>query len=593
MGGIAAAQGFAHPAAQTSPGSATSGSGRKPNVLLILADDQGYGDLSCHGNTEIETPNLDRLASESIEFARFYVCPVCAPTRASLLTGRYNLKTGVHGVTAGKETMAADETTIGEAFNAAGYHTALIGKWHLGEAYPHVPHAQGFQTFVGMRNGHWLEYYDSEIEKNGKPYIAKGYIADVLTNEVIQHLRSHRDEPQFIYLAYNTPHTPYQVPYRYWRKFTEKGMDVPLAAIYGMVENIDDNVGRLLNELDSLGLAEDTIVIYMSDNGPNGQRYNAGLRGIKGSEYEGGVRSPFFIRWPGKFKAGREIDRIAAHIDLYPTLAALCGVERPKGLPIDGVSLQPLLGPAPEQQLQSAVVSWPGRDLFTHRERVGREGTMYPGTIRTQRYNLVNGKELFDIENDPGETKDIAAGHPAVVKELRERYEAWFKENIAARGLQDFPLAVGYPEENPAHLPATRATFTGKLRYNGKFGYSHDWITDWHDSADQISWQIDVVNAGTYRVVLQYSCPTDSVGAELEIRAGSSACSANVVAPTEMEPLPDRNLVLLERNVLMPWARLTVGELALPKGPVQLNLSCVSKTGQKIADVKALWVERV
>jgi arylsulfatase A-like enzyme len=562
-------------------------------VLLIMADDQGYGDLSSKGNKDLATPHLDRLAAESTEFTRFYVSPVCAPTRASLLTGRYNLRTGVHGVTSGKETMATDETTIAEAFQAAGYRTALIGKWHLGEAYPNVPHAQGFDTFIGMRNGHWLQYYDSEIEKNGKPYIAKGYIADALTNEAINYLREHRDQPMLVYLPYNTPHTPYQVPFRYWKKFVDRGMDVPLAAIYGMVENLDENVGRLLAELDQLGLAENTIVIYMSDNGPNGQRYVAGLRGWKGQVYEGGVRSPFFIRWPGKFAAGRKVDRIAAHIDLYPTLAALCGVERPEGHPLDGVNLQPLLGPAPKEELDRAEAEWPERDLFTHREREGREDTVYPGVIRTQRYNLVNGAELYDVQHDPGEQNDISANHPQLVRQMKARYEAWFAGCMASRGFQQFPLPIGYAEENPAHLPATRATFTGKLRYNGRFGFSHDWITGWTEQGDAIQWDVDVVEAGSYEVDVQYLCPEDATGSRVELRSGSARCEATVTVATDMEPLPDRNLVLLERNVLMPWKRMTIGRLQLAKGKTTLELRCLSKAGSKVMDVKALWAKRL
>ncbi len=561
-------------------------------MLLILTDDQGYGDLSSHGNPDLQTPNLDRLAAESIEFTRFYVCPVCAPTRASLLTGRYNMKTGVHGVTAGKETMATDETTIAEAFRASGYHTALVGKWHLGETYPHVPHAQGFDTFIGMRNGHWLQYFDSEIEKNGKPYLAKGYIADALTNEAIEIFREHREDPFFLYLAYNTPHTPYQVPYRFWRPFIERGMDVPLAAIYGMVANVDENVGRLMDELETLGIAQDTIVIFLCDNGPNGVRFNAGLKGTKGSVYEGGVRAPFFLRWPGRVAAGRKVETIAAHIDVYPTLAELCGVPRPAGLPLDGVSLRPLLDAVSPAATAEAEAAWPARDLFTHREREGREDTMYPGTIRTQRYNLVNGTELYDIQNDPGESNNIAAAHPDLVNSMRERYERWFHAEMAARGFHSTPLGVGYSEENPVFLPATRASFQGKLHFHGRFGYSHDWITGWTEPEDFITWDVDAVADGLYAVTLHYLCPPECLGAEIMVKAGGASCRATILRPTAMEPLPDKNLVLLERNVIMPWGKMLLGELALPKGRASLELRCLAKPGPRVADLRGLSLER-
>ncbi len=557
----------------------------RPNVLLILSDDQGYGDLSCHGNKQISTPHLDRLAAESTEFTRFYVSPVCAPTRSSLLTGRYNVRTGVHGVTAGKETMPLDEVTVAEAFRGAGYRTALIGKWHLGEAFPNVPHAQGFETFIGMRNGHWNDYFDSRIEKNGKPYDSKGYIADALTDEAIAYLRHHRGEPFFLYLAYNTPHTPFQVPDKYWKKFADGGMPIELAAIYGMVENLDENIGRLLASVDDLGLAEETIVIFLTDNGPNGKRYTAGLRGQKGAVYEGGVRVPFFLRWPKRVEAGRKVETIAAHIDIYPTLTDLCGVQRPESRSLDGRSLRPLL--------ESPAADWVDRPIFTHRERNEHEDEMYPGAIRTQRYNLINGTELYDMLNDPGEKTNIAAQHPEIVRQLRGRYEDWFHTALAERGFQRFPLPVGYPEENPVYLPATQAYFTGKIRYNGVNGYSHDWLTDWSDTADTIHWEIESVSAGAYEVTLEYLCPADSLGAEIAVSAAGAASKAVVRNATSMEPLPDRNLVPVTHYTSMRWARLDCGTLKIPQGRTRLELRALSKPGSIVMAVKAAVLRKV
>lgn len=564
---------------------------KKPNVLLILSDDQGYGDLSCHGNPHLQTPHLDRLASQSTAFTRFYVSPVCAPTRASLLTGRYNVRTGVHGVTAGKETMPAEETTVAEAFRAAGYRTALIGKWHLGEAWPNVPHAQGFETFIGMRNGHWNDYFDAPIEKNGQPYTATGYIADALTNEAIGYLRQHRAEPFFLYLAYNTPHTPYQVEDRYWKKFADRGMPTALAAIYGMVENLDENIGRLLAAVAELGLAEETIVIFLTDNGPNGERFNGGLRGRKGAVYEGGVRVPFFLRWPDKVEAGRKVDRIAAHIDLYPTLASLCGIPMPKALPLDGADLSPLL--RAETPVQQASDAWPDRPIFTHREREGREDTLYPGAIRTQRYNLINGTELYDIEKDPGESTNLAASHPELVRELRGRYEDWFHSALADRGFQRFPIPVGYPEENPVVLPATQAYTSGKIQFFGTNGYSHDWLTNWTSTEESIYWEIDVVQPGAYAATLQYLCPEDALGIELEVQAGGAASRATVRNATRMEALPDRNLVYVKHYTTWEWGRLEFGQLKLPAGRNRVQLRALTKPGTRLVDVKALELQRV
>ena len=567
----------------------------RPNVLLILSDDQGYGDLSSHGNPDIRTPNLDRFSGESTEFTRFYVCPVCAPTRAGLLTGRYNVRTGVHGVTAGKETMPADETTFAETFRGAGYRTALIGKWHLGETWPNLPHAQGFETFIGMRNGHWNDYFDAPVEHNGKPYTLQGYIADALTDESIRYLEGHRaasseaKNPFFLYLAYNTPHTPYQVPDKYWKKFVDRGMPIELAAIYGMVENLDENVGRVLAALDRLDLANDTIVIFLTDNGPNGKRYTAGLRGQKGAVYEGGVRVPFFFRWPGRVRAGRTVDRIAANFDIYPTLADICGVDLPDGRPLDGVSLKPLL----MADAESPAQSWPDRPIFTHREREGREAEMYPGAIRTQRYNLVNGTELYDMEKDPGESNNIAEAHPELVRELRGRYEDWFHTALAERGFKRFPIRVGYPEENPVTLPATQAYHSGKIRFHGKFGYSHDWLTDWTDIEDRIWWEAEIVRAGVYEVTLEYLCPEDSLGAELELVSIGGSVKARVAQATPMDPLPDRNLVVVAHYQTMAWSRLSAGRVRLEQGRTRLELKAVKRPGPTMPSIKSLILRKL
>ncbi len=303
---------------------------RRPNVLLIMSDDQGYGDLSLHGNPYLSTPNLDKLGRQGVQFSRFYVSPVCAPTRASLLTGRYHLRSGVHGVTTGRETMRTNEVTLAEALRPAGYRTGLVGKWHLGENYPNVPHAQGFDQFTGFRTGHWTEYWDSPLERNGKPFTSKGYIADFFTDEAIRFVEDNATRPFFLYLAYNTPHAPYLAPQKNWEQFQNKGLAPQVAAVYSMVANLDENIGRLMQTLDRLQIADNTVVMFLTDNGPNGQRYNAGLRAAKGSVYEGGVRAPFFLRWPQGLEGGRKIDRLAGAIDVLPTVLDLCEVRRPR-----------------------------------------------------------------------------------------------------------------------------------------------------------------------------------------------------------------------------------------------------------------------
>ena len=442
---------------------------KRPNVLLIMTDDQGYGDNAFNGNPILRTPSLDKLARESVRLSRFYVSPLCAPTRSSLLTGRYHLRTGVWGVTGGRETMRADEMTIAEALKGAGYRTGLVGKWHLGEHYPCVPHSQGFDEFVGFRLGHWNRYIDPPLERNGKPIETKGYISDVFTDEAIAFIDRRQSDPFFLYLAYNAPHSPYIVPDQYYDRFEGKGLTVPVASTYAMVENLDRNIGRILAHLDKTGLANDTIVVFLCDNGPTGgPRFNAGLRATKGTVYEGGVRSPLWVRWTRRLTP-KVIDATAAHIDIYPTLLDLCGVPRPAGPAIDGVSLAPAItGPA----------KVPERMLFFHNAG-NRIRSPFPGAVREGRWSLVNGKELYDLEKDPAEQNDVASANPEVTTRLRSAYQKWFDEAAEQCGFRQPAIPVGHAEENPVWLPATRAKLNGGLKYFGVHGYAHDWATGW------------------------------------------------------------------------------------------------------------------
>lgn len=556
----------------------------QPNVVLILTDDQGYGDLSLHGNPYLKTPNLDALARQGVEMTRFYVSPVCAPTRSSLLTGRYHLRCGVFGVTAGQETMRTEETTLAEALRGAGYRSALVGKWHLGEHYPYVPHAQGFDEFVGFRTGHWTNYFDTTLERNGQPYPTKGYITDVFTDEALRFIERNQRQPFFLYLAYNAPHAPYQVPERYLAPYKAAGLPEQVAAVYAMVASLDENIGRLLAGLDRLRLSQDTIVIFLTDNGPNGQRFNEGLRAAKGSVYEGGVRAPFFLRWPGRLEAGRRVDTIAAHIDVYPTLLEMCGVAQPKGLPIDGLSILPLLrGSAP---------NWPDRMLFTHREGRDNPSATYPGTVRTGRFNLVNGKELYEIPSDPGERNNLAAKHPEKVKELRAAYEAWYAVTSKECGFARKPIPVGYAQENPVVLPAPQSYLHDNLKFFGGAGWAHDWITGWGNAADYVHWDIDVVRAGRYEVTLRYLCPKSDLGAKVAVSAGASSVQATITQATSMTPRPARDVIPRTETPEMDWGALPLGTLELEAGKMQLIVKGLSKPGSAVMDLKSVALRR-
>ena len=575
----------------------------RPNVLLIVTDDQGYGDFSLHGNPHLRTPHIDRLGKESVRFDRFFVNSFCAPTRASLLTGRWSLRTGCHGVTHNREAMRPEEVTVAEALRGAGYRTACIGKWHNGEQFPYTPPGQGFDEFFGFHNSHTNLYFDPTLLRGTTPEKTRGYISDVLTDEAMRFIGTARPDPFFCYLAYNAPHSPYQVPDQYFDRFKALGMDDTLAAFYGMCENLDDNVGRLLGRLDELGLAKDTLVLFLTDNGGTAgvKTYNAGMRGGKTSVHEGGTRVPLFLRWGAAGWKPHLVKSIVSHIDLYRTLLHLCRVPAPPGPPVDGVSLAPLL--------DGDESAWPERVLFTHNPI--DETNRYPGAVRTPRYRLVreikgpsggssarNGDisatawQLYDMGADPGEKIDLAMAQPSLVAELSARYEAWYAD-ISREGLTRFPLPVGLAEENPVELHAPQAFYTGPMHFASGPGFANDWLTDWSGKGGRIWFELDAV-AGLYEVEVDYACEPVDAGSRLRISAGTSLLEITVpAAPAKEVPLPHRDEKGKERYRNRTWATLKAGMLELPQGAVQLSLDAVAVSGRNVLDFKQLRLRRV
>lgn len=575
-----------------------------PNVVLILTDDQGYGDFSLHGNPHVETPHLDALAKSGIQFERFYVNSFCAPSRAALLTGRYPLRTGVFGVTHNKEAMRTNETTLAEALKTAGYKTACIGKWHNGEQYPYTPPGQGFDEFFGFHNGHINNYFGTELLRGTKTEKTEGYISDVLTDDAIRFIRENKAGPFFCYLSFNAPHSPYQAPDNYYDKFRAKGLSENVAAFYGMCENIDDNVGRLLAELDKLDLAENTIVIFLTDNGGTAgvKIFNAGMRGGKTSVHEGGCRVPLFVRWPARFKEPRVVKQLASHIDIYPTVLDLCDVEPPKGLPIDGVSLKPLL--------HGNDADWPERVLFTHNPI--NETNRYPGAVRTARYRLVRtirGSQggssaterdqdappwqLFDMQNDPGEKQNIANERPEVVQELSRLYEAWI-DDARKPGLDRLPIPVGYEEENPVTINAPQAHIQGNLRFDHGPGFAHDWITDWSNAEASVMFDLDVVQAGQYEIAIQYATKNAEGVTPLRIQGtGLVDVIVNLKPQTAPAiPLPHRDERSKERYVNREWNTQPLVTAHLPKGRVELRLKVDGIAKGQALELKGLVIKR-
>ena len=438
----------------------------RPNVVLIITDDQGYGTVGVHGNDQVRTPYMDRLANEGVAFDRFYGHPLCSPSRAALMTGRYFYRTGILHTSRGGALMSGDEVTAAELFRDAGYRTGIFGKWHLGDNYPMRPMDQGFEKAVWHKGGGIGQapvrpnsYFDSLLWREGEDFQAKGYCTDVFFDEVLAFIEEYQSEPFFIYIPTNAPHGPLEISDEYADPYREMGLDDSVARIYGMVENIDDNIGRLLELLERLGLDEDTIIIFTSDHGPAGGRYNAGLRSTKGDVYEGGIRVPYFMRWPKGLPAGFKTDKIASHIDVLPTLLSLCNVDSPSDLRMDGVDLTPLI--------RGHDVEWLDRTLFIQTHRGSRPRQYHNCTALTQRYKWLGypgtgGQwdfetsstdlvmELYDLEDDPGEEKEIGGQMPDLVAQMKRDYDAWFDD--VASDWQVGVIHIGNSAENPLTL---------------------------------------------------------------------------------------------------------------------------------------------
>lgn len=569
-----------------------------PNVLLIITDDQGYGDFSIHGNPHVHTPNIDRLGREGVRFDRFYVNSFCAPTRAAVLTGRWPLCCGVHGVTHNKEAMKPSEVTLAEALKPQGYRSACIGKWHNGEQFPFTPGGQGFEQVFGFNNGHWNNYFDATLLRGTKPAPTKGFISDVLTDDAMRFISEKQKEPFFCYLAYNAPHSPYQVPDKYFDKFKAKGFADNVAGFYGMCENLDDNVGRLLAHLDTLKLAENTLVLFLTDNGGTAgvKIYNAGMRGGKTSMHEGGTRVPLFMRWPAAKWTPHVVTPIVAHVDLFPTIMDLCGVKAPAGPQTDGMSLRPLL----EGQVDAP---WPKRILFTHNPI--DETNKYPGAVRTQRHRLVReikGKsagsaakandasatpwQLYDMETDPGQEKDIAKANPELVAKLSAAYDAWFAD-ISADGLKRFPLPVGHTEHNPVELHAPQAFYDAPLHFASGPGFANDWLTGWSDDKAKVRYEIDVVTAGEYDIEIAFGAKAATV---VRLSDGTQTLEKHAPAAEAPEiPLPHRDEEGKARYRDREWAKLKLGTFSLMPGHATLVIECLQAPG---IDVKHLQLTR-
>ncbi len=560
-----------------------------PNVILIVADDQGWGDISYNGNKNLKTPNIDKIAKNGVIFDSFYVSPVCSPTRAEILTGRYAPRSGVFDTSAGGERMDLDETTLADIFKKADYKTAAFGKWHNGTQYPYHPIGRGFDEFYGFCSGHWGNYFDPILEHNGKLTQGTGYLTDDITNKAIQFINQNKDDPFFLYLPFNTPHSPMQVPDSWWNKYDDTPLTQPshnadkenvmfTKAALAMCENIDWNVGRVLKTLKELSLEENTIIIYMSDNGPNGWRWNANMKGIKGSTDEGGVRSPFFLQWKGTISPGRRVEKISAAIDILPTLIDLTGIKHNETKKIDGRSLLPLIF--------DNDLPWSDRHLYSYwANRL---------SVRNQRFRLDAENQLYDMENDIGQMTNLASKFPEIHQELLKAKTYWYDNILSELPAKDTrPFLIGHPDFLHTQIPAGEGIPFGNIKRSNQYP-NCSFFTNWKSVDDEIKWDIEVVASGVFEVTLYYTCSLNNVGSTIELNFGKEKLESKINQPHD-PPLigMENDRVPRKESYIKYFKPLILGNIFLHKGKDSLTLRAVSIPSEQVMDLSLITFSRI
>ncbi|WP_299669114.1 arylsulfatase [uncultured Polaribacter sp.] len=481
---------------------------KKPNVIVIMVDDQGYGDIAALGNKYIQTPNIDKLHSISTRFTNYHVSPTCAPTRAAFLTGHHSNRTGVWHTINGRSLILERETTMAQIFKENGYSTGIFGKWHLGDNYPFRPEDKGFDEVLVHGGGgieqtmdYWdNDYFNDTYLHNGKLEKFEGFCTDVWFNNAKKYIEENKNKPFFCYVSTNAAHSPYFVADTYSDPY-KNNENIPNANFYGLLANIDENVGKLVNYLKYLKLAENTILIFTTDNGTaqgakvEGHRldgfvtkgYNAGMRGIKASMYEGGHRVPLFIHWKnGGITVGNDINELTAHYDILPTLVDLCKLNIQKDIKFDGKSLVPLMN--------GNNSAFKDRIIITNSQRVETPEPWLRTALMQANWRLINGIELYDLDTDPAQRKNIADQFPNKIDAFKTAYNLWWKDLLP--GYSDQPrIIVGHKKANSVNL------------------YCHDWHTDqvspWHQRHIRSGyinngyWMLNVAQSGRYRLKLR------------------------------------------------------------------------------------------
>jgi|ETNmetMinimDraft_25_1059894.scaffolds.fasta_scaffold08318_2 arylsulfatase A-like enzyme len=571
-----------------------------PNVVIFLTDDQGWGDLSSNGNTNLATPNIDSIGEQGTTLDNFYVCAVCAPTRAEFLTGRYHPRTGVSGVSEGQGRINPDEILIPEVFKANGYATGAFGKWHNGTQSPCHPNDRGFDEFYGFTSGHWGAYFSPPLDHNKEKIKGNGYVVDDFTDHAIEFIKTNRNQPFFCYVPYNTPHSPMIIDDQWFDKFVDtdpkmkfhdkkrENINMTRAAL-AMVENIDWNVGRILTTLEELELTGDTIVLFFSDNGPNSYRWNGGMKGRKGTIDEGGLRSPFVIQWPNHITKGNTVETVNSGIDLLPTLAELAGIDLDAALTeigkkrsveagkIDGRSFAGLL--TGEQK------ELPPRTLYTAwRTKI---------SIRTDQFRLDNDGALYDITKDRGQTTDVSDQYPELAEELRAAAAEFRAESETC--FQKYavrPFAVGY--DTSTTLPARDGLPHGPSLTRSSKAPNNSFFENWKSTEDSITFDIEVAQGGEYEAIVFYTCRVGDVGATIRLSQEDGSGTEAKVSESFDPPFYDNSKERMENShyIVKDFKPLELGQLTLEAGHQTLRLTAPEIIGEEAIDVHSIELIR-
>ena len=550
----------------------------KPNVILILTDDQGYGDLSVHGNPILKTPVLDSLHDLSVRFTDFHVSPMCSPSRGQLMTGRDAMDNGCTAVCLGRSMVREDLPYMADIFRASGYQTAHFGKWHMGDSYPYRPEDRGFDENIS--HGAWgigsiadyfgNTYWKGKFHHNGEYLDYDKYCTNSWFDYTLDYLNSRKkgDKPFFIYLATNCPHAPHLCDDSYSDPYLAAGLDTVTAKFFGQIANIDENMERLLRNLDEKGLTDNTILIYLTDNGTErGEKvFNAGMRGKKTLPYEGGHRVPLFVRWPdGNIGIPRDISVLTECQDILPTLIDWCGLQQPKDAVFDGTSLAPLFkGETADFDDRILVVQYDNPYVPENNK-----------AVMWKKWRLVKGNELYDLSTDPGQQNDIAEQHPEVVRKLEDYYNRWLEDALKGYNQTRY-IHIGTEHENPCML------------------YSSDWQGSYADNAGNLFagdaigwWDVMVETAGTYEFTLSRWHPasgmalTDSYEVKKNVFRGSLPIAKAKIRVGDHEQTVETKAG--QREVKF--------RLDLPAGPAKVETWFMDRDGKEICSAFYTGVE--